>query len=297
MAKTPEGNRGNRSNRPNGRRRRPLWQSPTLITSLSAGVVALVLVVIVVINQLGAGNAEVSSSLPAFVASVILHPDPAVIKTVGSGKQPGELTHVAGTSVMKDAGGKPLIVYVGGEYCPFCAAERWSLAYALSQFGTFKGLTEIQSSATDVDANTDTLSFYKSTYTSSVIDFSATEAYDRSQNPLQALTPEVSSIFSKYDTPPYTTLSGGFPFLDIAGRYILLNTSYDPAILKNLTWNQICTKLKDPTDPVCKAIVGNANILTAAICLALGNVPASVSAAPTIEAIESGVQAIPVTPA
>jgi hypothetical protein len=276
---------------------RPRWQSPTLITSVSAGVVALVLVVIVVINQLGAGNAEVSSSLPAFVASVVLHPDAAVIKTVGSGKQPGELTHIAGTNVLKDANGKALIVYVGGEYCPYCAAERWSMVYALSQFGTFKGLTEIQSSATDVDANTDTFSFYKSTYTSSVIDFSATEAYDRSQNPLQPLTPEVSSIFSRYDTPPYTMISGGFPFLDIAGRYILLNTSYDPAILKDLTWDQICSKLKDPTDPVCIAIVGNANILTAAMCIATGDQPATMCGSPTIKAIEPSLQGMTAIPA
>lgn len=258
---------------------------------------ALVLVVIVVINQFGAGNAEVSASLPEFVASVVLHPDAAVITSVGSGKQPGELTHLAGTNVLRDSSGKPLIVYVGGEYCPFCAAERWTMVYWLSQFGTFKGLTESQSSATDVDANTDTFSFYKSTYTSSSIDFSATEAYDRSQNPLQPLTPEVSSIFTKYDTPPYTALSGGFPFLDIAGQYILINTSYDPAILKNLTWDQICTKLKDPNDPVCIAIVGNANILTAATCIAIGDQPATVCASPTIKAIEPALQAMKTTPA
>ena len=29
-------------------------------------------------------------------------------------------------------GGKPAIVFVSEESCPFCAAERWSLAVALS---------------------------------------------------------------------------------------------------------------------------------------------------------------------
>src|SRR4051812_39000218 len=37
-------------------------------------------------------------------------------------------------------GEKPLILYVGAEYCPFCAAERWSLVQALSRFGTFHDL-------------------------------------------------------------------------------------------------------------------------------------------------------------
>jgi hypothetical protein len=186
---------------------------------------------------------------------------------------------------------------MGAEYCPFCAAERWTMVYWLSQFGTFKGLSEVQSSATDVDANTDTFSFYKSTYTSSVSDFSATEAYDRDQQPLQQLSPQVSAIFSKYDTPPYTEIAGQFPFLDIANRYVLLNTSFDPGLLQNLTWDQIAAKMKDPNDPVCKAIVGNANILTAATCLALGYVPASVHAASTIIAIEPGLQAMKVATA
>jgi hypothetical protein len=268
-----------------------------LITSVSAGVVALALVVIVIVTQLGAGNSETTAALPESVASVVLHPNDTVIKAVGSGKQPGELSRVAGATVLRDSAGKLQVVYVGGEYCPFCAAERWTMVYWLSQFGTFKGLSEIQSSATDVDANTDTLSFYKSTYTSSVIDFSATEAYDRDQQPLQQLSPQVSAIFSKYDTPPYTEIAGQFPFLDIANRYVLLNTSFDPALLQNLTWDQIAAKMKDPNDPVCKAIVGNANILTAATCLALGYVPASVHAASTINAIEPGLQAMKVATA
>src|SRR3984957_15983415 len=178
-------------------RPRPRWQSPTLITSVSAGVVALALVVIVIVTQLGAGNSETTAALPESVASVVLHPNDTVIKAVGSGNQPGELTRVAGAAVLRDSAGKLQVVYVGGEYCPFCAAERWTMVYWLSQFGTFKGLSEIQSSATDVDANTDTFSFYKSTYTSSVIDFSATEAYDRDQQRLQQLSPQVSAIFSK----------------------------------------------------------------------------------------------------
>ena len=40
--------------------------------------------------------------------------------------------------------GRPELIYVGAEYCPFCAAERWPLAVALGRFGTFSrlGLTE-----------------------------------------------------------------------------------------------------------------------------------------------------------
>ena len=268
----------------------PRWESPTLITSVSAGLVALVLVVIVVVNQLGAGNGEISSSLPDSVASVVLHPNASVIKAVGSGSQSGDLTRLDSSTTLTGSDGKPLIVYVGGEYCPFCAAERWTMLYWLSQFGTFKGLTETQSSSTDTDPNTATVSFDKSTYTSSIIDFSATEAYDRNGKPLEPLTAQVSSIFNRYDRPPDTAETGAFPFVDIAGRYVLFQTSYSPDLLRNLTWDQIATKMKDPSDPVCKAIVGNAEILTAATCIALGYVPASVSSPSTIQAIEPALE-------
>ena len=42
------------------------------------------------------------------------------------------------TGAPTDQDGKPLVVYVGADYCPFCAAERWPLVAALERFGTFK---------------------------------------------------------------------------------------------------------------------------------------------------------------
>jgi hypothetical protein len=215
-----------------------------------------------------------------------------VISTVGSGNQPGEMVKTPGNTVLKDSSGKPMIFYVGAEYCPFCAAERWSMIYWLSQFGTFKGLTQIQSSSTDVYPDTSTFTFHKSTYTSSVVDFVPTEVLDRNQHQLETPTSQVTSIFTKYGTPPYTSTAGGFPFIDIAGLYTLYNTSFSPKDLANLTWQQIATKLKDPTDPVTKDIVGNANIMTAATCIATGDIPASVCSTSTIQAIEPSLKAL-----
>ena len=36
--------------------------------------------------------------------------------------------------------GKPEVLYVATEYCPFCAAQSWPLIIALSHFGQFSGL-------------------------------------------------------------------------------------------------------------------------------------------------------------
>jgi hypothetical protein len=270
--------------------RRP-WQSPTIVTSVSVGIVAVVLIIIVIINQVGGtGNANTSTPLSATVTSAVLHPDSSVITTVGTGNQSGELTRLPGNTVLKD-GTKPMIVYVGAEYCPFCAAERWVITYWLSRFGTFKGLTEIQSSSTDVYPNTHTFTFYKSSYSSPYVDFSSTELYDVSQNALQTPTSQVANLFTTYDQPPYTSTAQGYPFIDVAGLYALYNTSYSPQLLAGLSWNQIAAKLKDPTDPVTQAIVGNANILTAATCIATQDSPASVCSTPTIQAIEPTLKA------
>ncbi len=75
------------------------------------------------------------------------------------------------------SGGKPEVLYLGGEYCPYCAAQRWAMVNALSRFGTFSGLTTTHSSSTDVDPNTPTWTFYKSTYTSNYLVFTPVEEY------------------------------------------------------------------------------------------------------------------------
>jgi thiol-disulfide isomerase/thioredoxin len=272
--------------------RRPPWQSPTVVTSVSVGIVAIVLIIIVVINSAGGGNVTAGTPISAAVASAIEHPSASVIQTVGSGRQSGEMIRLPGNTVLKDASGKPMVVYVGAEYCPFCAAERWSMVYWLSQFGTFKNLTEIKSSSSDVYPNTNTVTFDKSTYTSSTIDFSSAETEDVNRNALQTPTKLAAGLFLKYDTPPYTTQAQGFPFIDIGGLYVLYATSFSPSLLANLTWDQIAAKLKNPSDPVTQAIVGNANIMTAATCIATGDVPASVCSSSTIQNIEPSLKAL-----
>ncbi len=267
---------------------RPPWQSPTVITSVSVGIVALVLIVIVVINQVGGGgNPTASTPVPKAILTAVEQPSSAVVDTVGTGGQSGSLVKLPASALLNDSSGKPMVVYVGAEYCPFCAAERWVMVMWLSRFGTFHNLSESQSSSTDVYPNTDTFTFYKSSYTSSVIDFSPVEVQDRNQKTLQTPTTLQQNTFAKWDQTPYTTEAGGFPFVDIGGLYNLYATSYSPGDLANLSWSQIAAKLSNPNDPVTKDIVGNANILTAATCIATVDQPASACSSSTIQTIEA----------
>ena len=272
--------------------RRPPWQSPTVVTISSVAVVAIVLIVIVVINAAGGGNATVATAVPKAILTAVESPSTSVVDTVGAGLQPGQMIRLPASAKLVGSDGKPLVVFVGAEYCPYCAAERWVMVMWLSRFGTFKNLSEIQSSSTDVYPNTDTFTFHKASYSSPYLDFSASEIEDRNQQPLESMSSKISSIFTKYDQPPYSTQSGQFPFLDIGGVFTLLSTSYSPQLLAGLSWSQIAAKLSNASDPVTMAIVGNANILTAATCIATGDSPSSVCSSSTIQNIEQGLKTI-----
>ena len=47
-------------------------------------------------------------------------------------------TYNSGQPVLKGPNGHPEFFYVGGEFCPYCGAERWAMINALSRFGTFR---------------------------------------------------------------------------------------------------------------------------------------------------------------
>ncbi|MEM3791396.1 MAG: DUF929 family protein, partial [Candidatus Micrarchaeaceae archaeon] len=53
-------------------------------------------------------------------------------------------------STLIEVQGKPAVVYIGAEYCPFCAAERWALIIALMRFGNLSNISYMVSSPTDI---------------------------------------------------------------------------------------------------------------------------------------------------
>jgi hypothetical protein len=164
--------------------------------------------------------------------------------------------------------GKPAIVFVSEESCPFCAAERWSVAVALSHFGTWSHLGSTTSSATDVYPDTATLSFRAAVYQSTELTLRTTELADNAGRPLQTETPLDTRLISSFDVPPYVNSadqSGAVPFLDIANRYILAGAQYNPQVLADLTAAQIAGQLSNPSSPVAQAIDGSAQVIIAAI--------------------------------
>ena len=68
-------------------------------------------------------------------------------------------------------GGQPEVLFIGEEWCPFCAAERWPLALALSRFGRLGHLQVIASAQDDVYPGTASVGFHGATYDSRWITF------------------------------------------------------------------------------------------------------------------------------
>jgi hypothetical protein len=189
--------------------------------------------------------------------------------------------------------GKPEVLFIGAEYCPYCAAQRWAMVNAFSRFGTFTGLTTSHSSSSDVDANTPTFTFYGSTYTSKYISFTSVEleknirqgnssSSSAPYETLQTATAAQQATQTAYDPQGY------IPFIDFGNKYVQVGniSPLTPTMLDGKSWAQVAAAMNDPSSTIAKAEDGNANYETAAICQLTNNQPASACTA-TIQTLES----------
>ena len=261
---------------------------------IAAGAVVVVIVVVVVFVVIAANkpssttsgkssaNGPTGAALSKVVADTTSVPA-STLATVGAGSVTTPPSSVNGTALT--SGGKPEMLYIGAEYCPYCAFERWGMVVALSRFGTFKGLSTTHSSSTDVYPNTPTWTFYKSTYTSKYVAFSPVEettnqlaSNGQGYVPLQSPTAAQAALISKYDAPPYVPSAdkGAIPFVYIGGKYLISGASALPSVLSGKSWASIASSLKDPSSAVAKAVDGTANYITAAICKTTNDQPSSV---------------------
>jgi Domain of unknown function (DUF929) len=239
-------------------------------------------------SQLGSGNAAPSatpgtSALAPGVVAALSVPT-ATLESVGSPSSVTAPSPTGASTILRGSDGKPIVTYVGAEYCPYCAAERWAIAVALSRFGTFSNLSGTHSATNDVYPDTETLSFYGSHYSSPYLDFQPVEettnqvvggAYTTLQRPTAA----ESDLLSRFDA------QGSIPFLDIGNKYLVIGASYSPQVLAGLSQAQIAGQLANPNSAVAKAIDGAANEITAAITQVTGSQPANIASTPVIASI------------
>ncbi len=226
-------------------------------------------------NKKGNTASAASNAVTQAVTSV----PASVYNKVGDGGAGGPAKTLTGAALT--ANGKPRVLYIGADWCPYCAAERWPLAAALSRFGTLTNLGQTASSPNDTDPNTATLSFHGAKFTSSTIALTAKEVEDGNHNKLDAVSASDNALWMKL-----TGNRGSFPFIDIGGKY-QFGVQYDPAILAGKTHAQIADAMQDPTSSIGKTIDGAANILTAAICETTNGQPANVCTASGVVAAKA----------
>jgi len=271
---------------------------------LASGGVLIVIIVVVVLIVVKAGQSPAKAP-PAKSDAAIAHE----LATIPAGTYDAVGAGPSGSNAVSPlrpisalqltSGGKPEIFYLGAEYCPFCAAERWAIVTALSRFGTFTGLHFIHSTSQDAYSNTATLDFYGSRYASSYVTFTPVESETVTGAPLQTPTAGQAKLITKYDAVPYVPASaaGKIPFIDFGGAYVDSGAQYQPSVLGTtaaedpshfgLTWAQIAADLRDPHSPVAQNVLGAANRITAAICKLTHGQPGNVCQSAAVTSVRS----------
>jgi hypothetical protein len=268
------------------RRRRLTWFGlPVLL-------VVLVVAALVVVKVSGVGDRPVAQPAVAGAAAdqvvtAVSSVPAAVLDQVGAGTGITPPKRIDAPALTAD--GKPRVLYVGAEYCPYCAAERWAVVVAMSRFGTYSGLGETASAAQDVFPSTPTLSFHGASFTSPTVAFTGVETESNEVSgsgyaPLDALSPADEQLFSTYNAPPYVESGGSIPFVDIGGRYLISGASFTPQVLHGMTHAQVAAALSDPTSPVAVSVDGAANVVTAAVCATTAQMPAAVCGSAGVQA-------------
>jgi hypothetical protein len=230
------------------------------------------------------------------VVTQVANVPPAVFDAVGT-DAPGTTlvapTVLTGQPLLETAG-KPEVLYVGAEYCPFCAAERWPLIVALSRFGHFTQLKNMQSAPLSVFPGTPTFSFVGATYSSRYVAFAGVELYSDAVDAegafarIATLTPVETLAVARYGVRPGPTASPGtFPFVDIGNRMVTSTSGFSPAVLVKQSQAAIAGGLSQAGDPITQAVVASANDLTAGICAVTGHQPGSVCTSKGVRAAEA----------
>jgi len=240
-------------------------------------------------------TAAAPSATAADIVSTLIGTPADVLSQVAGGGAPAPKP-ISGESL--SVAGKPRLLYVGAEFCPFCASERWALVQALSRFGAFANLSLTTSASGDVHPDTPTLSFHDATYTSDHIVFEGVEVAGReiegdSYAPLDALTTDQQALFDRYARPPYVSeaATGSIPFQLLAGKFVVSGSQVDAELLEGRSHEEIAAAAAAGDGDLGRAVVGAANQLTAAICELTNGLPASACANGTIADLRDALRA------
>jgi len=202
-----------------------------------------------------------------------------------AGKPAGAAGNFRHVSTPWRQGTKPVLMFIGAAWCPFCAAERWPIVKALARFGTWSGLTVGQS--TDGKGGFGVIpsyDFLHATYTSSYVTFDGKEIADNSGATLQSLSADEQAVMDRYDS------AGSIPMV-YADGYVMLGAGYVPTEIQGQAFSALQGQLQHSNAATSiDHINAETNLLTALLCKADAQQPSTVCANATITTIERGLQ-------
>jgi hypothetical protein len=258
--------------------------------SLAAGSLALAVGVATVVASVGTTSITPTKPNKPQLASYYLaaiNVSNSTLETVGLPATVAIPTRVNPT--LSTAGTNGVVSYVGAEYCPYCAIQRWGLVVALSKFGTFTNLDhENFSSSSDAYPHLASWSFVGAKFTSKYFRFEPVELSSDKRTPsggyepLEKMTEPQRVAYDKFNP------QGELPFVDFGNHYMTLGASSSPSVLEGLSPSAIGQQLNSPKSRVALAVDGSANYFIAALCsMAQGDAPAICSSRVTLEAMKN----------
>jgi Domain of unknown function (DUF929) len=269
----------------------PTSSRPVPVGLMTIGVVLVVLVIVIVLvvlkftdNSPSAHTPTSVQQAPAALVHQIANIPSSVFDSIGDPQSPVlEAPKAIRGGSVPTVGGRPAVVWVGALFCPYCAADRWALVVALGRFGTFGKLYTTASSGSDAFPDTVTFSLEGAVYSSSRVALSAVEEYGNQPSRYAPAGfarlgyPDAlqSAAMRSYDRAPWAE-PDELPFMDVAGKLVVSGQMFSPAVLGGYTMQQVANDLSDPTTAVAQSVLGAANQITAAICAATSEKPATV---------------------
>jgi hypothetical protein len=238
------------------------------------GILTVVLVVIIVAVLVivkvaggGSGSGVDQASPPAgtpIPAATLVKLQSVPLSTLAAAPTDGIISSpqsVQGRTLTAD--GKAQLLFIGAEYCPHCAAERWPLYIALSKFGSFSPQPGRIHSANE-DGDVPTLTFYGTKYTSPYFTFTPVEVYTNKLEgngyaPLQTPTQAQLTLWQNSN-------GASFPFVDFGGKEILPSAQYLFTPLESLPFSTVVAQVGNNSTAIGAAIDASAAQLITTIC-------------------------------
>lgn len=292
--------RGTPEPRPPARRpKAPRRSRAGLLLWGTIGLVVVIVGVLVAVSQLSStpptatGVEYTPRPVPAKVLHEITHVPTSAYDAAGTGIAGAvNVPTVDASNPVLTENGKPEVFYLSGDFCPYCAAERWAIIASLSRFGTFTGLETMQSSPIDAYPRTPTFDFNNATYTSPYVTASLLERYGQetatgSHPVINTPTKAELHLIKAFDGGTGGSPSGSIPFSDWGNKVLFSGASYSPSVLQGLSRAAIAASLQDPGNPVTKLILGSSNYMSAAVCFIDGGRPGSVCGTSGVRAAAS----------